>query len=122
MGLTLGLLLARYQIPSTILDDKEPLVEGSRAIVIARHTLEIFNRLGVAAPMLSKGITWRVGRVFFGERELFQFQFPESDANQIPRFINLQQYYTEQYLADGLGRQKYCDLRWHHRVIGLRQP
>jgi 3-(3-hydroxy-phenyl)propionate hydroxylase len=121
VGLAMGLLLARYQIPSIILDDEGPMIEGSRAICIERHTLEIFDRLDVAAPMLAKGVTWSVGRVFYGERELFQFEFPAAGENQIPRFINLQQYYTEQYLVDGVQRQKLCDLRWHHRVLGLRQ-
>jgi 3-(3-hydroxy-phenyl)propionate hydroxylase len=121
VGLTMGLLLARYQIPSIILDDECPMVEGSRAICIERHTLEIFNRLDVAGPMLAKGVTWRVGRVFYGARELFQFEFPPAGEHEIPRFINLQQYYTEQYLVDGVRRQQLCDLRWHHRVVGLRQ-
>ncbi len=121
VGLTMALLLARYQIPTVILDDEGPMIEGSRALVIERHTLEIFDRLGVAAPMLAKGVTWRVARVFYRERELFQFEFPAAGENEIPRFINLQQYYTEQYLVDGVHRQKICDLRWHHRVVGLRQ-
>ena len=121
VGLTMALLLARYQIPAIILDDEGPMIEGSRALVIERHTLEIFDRLGVAAPMLAKGVTWRVARVFYRERELFQFEFPAAGENEIPRFINLQQYYTEQYLVDGVQSQKLCDLRWHHRVVGLRQ-
>jgi 3-(3-hydroxy-phenyl)propionate hydroxylase len=71
--------------------------------------------------MLAKGVTWRVGRVFYRERELFQFEFPASAANEIPRFINLQQFYTEQYLVEGVQRQNLCDFRWHHRVVSLRQ-
>jgi 3-(3-hydroxy-phenyl)propionate hydroxylase len=121
VGLTLGLGLARYGLPSLILDDDDKLSEGSRAICVQRHTLEIFDRLGIVAPMMAKGVTWTLGRVFFGERELFQIKFPGGSAEKFPPFINLQQFYTEQILVDALAEQSLCDLRWKHKVTGLKQ-
>ena len=120
VGLTLGLGLARYGIASVILDEDDKLSDGSRSICVQRHTLQIFEQLGVVEPMLAKGVTWTVGRVFLGHRELFQIRFPGSHE-KFPPFINLPQYYVEQFLVEGLGQQSLCDLRWRHRVVGLNQ-
>lgn len=57
VGLTLGLGLARLGIRSIILDQDDKLSEGSRAICIQRHTLEIFARLGAVELMMAKGVT-----------------------------------------------------------------
>lgn len=121
VGLSLGLALAGYGIKSVILDDEAKLSDGSRAICIQRHTLQIFERLGVVDAMMAKGLTWRLGRVFFGEQELYQIRFPGGSDERYPPFINLQQYYTEQYLIEGLSRQNLCELHWQHKVTGLRQ-
>jgi 3-(3-hydroxy-phenyl)propionate hydroxylase len=110
VGLTLGLGLARMGIRSLILDDDDKLSDGSRAICIQRHTLEIFQRLGAVEPMMQKGVTWTLGRVFFRRKELFQIRFPGSDE-QFPPFINLQQSYTEQYLLDALRGHPLCEVR-----------
>jgi hypothetical protein len=79
VGLTLGLGLARLGVRSVILDQDDKLSDGSRAICIQRHTLEIFGRLGAVEPMLAQGVTWTLGRIFWRQRELFQIRFPESD-------------------------------------------
>jgi 2-polyprenyl-6-methoxyphenol hydroxylase-like FAD-dependent oxidoreductase len=121
VGLTLGLGLARLGIPSLILDQDDCLSDGSRAICIQRHTLEIFARLGAVKPMLAKGVTWRLGRVFWRERELFQIRLPDSDEEAYPPFINLQQRYTEQYLLDALAQQPLCEIRWRRKVTALAQ-
>jgi 3-(3-hydroxy-phenyl)propionate hydroxylase len=120
VGLTLGLGLARMGIRSLILDDDDKLSDGSRAICIQRHTLEIFQRLGAVEPMMQKGVTWTLGRVFFRRKELFQIRFPGSDE-QFPPFINLQQSYTEQYLLDALRGHPLCEVRWRHKVTALAQ-
>lgn len=121
VGMTLGLGLSRYGLPSLIVDDDDKLSEGSRAICVQRHTLEIFDRLGVVGPMLAKGVTWTLGRVFFGQQELFQIKFPGGSDPKFPPFINLQQFYTEQFLVDGLKEQTNCELRWKHKVMALSQ-
>ncbi len=121
VGMSLGLGLSRYGLSSLILDDDDKLSEGSRAICVQRHTLQIFERLGVVGPMVAKGVTWKLGRVFFGQKELFQIRFPGGQDEKFPPFINLQQFYTEQFLLDGLKAQTRCELRWRHRVISLKQ-
>ena len=118
VGLTAGLALSRLGLASVILEEAPQRSEGSKAICIQRHTLEIFDRLGCVGPMMAKGITWQVGRVFLRERELFHFRLPGSDE-KFPPFINLQQSYTDGFLIDALERQALCGLRWQHKVVGL---
>jgi 3-(3-hydroxy-phenyl)propionate hydroxylase len=55
--MTLALELARLDVPSVVLDRKPGLdAVGSKAIVIARHALEIFRRVGAGDEMIAKGI------------------------------------------------------------------
>jgi 3-(3-hydroxy-phenyl)propionate hydroxylase len=46
---------------------------GSRAICFAKRPLEILDRLGCGEPMVDKGVTWNTGKVFFDEREVYDF-------------------------------------------------
>jgi 3-(3-hydroxy-phenyl)propionate hydroxylase len=83
-----------------VLDDNNTVSVGSRAICFAKRTLEILDRLGCGQPMLDKGVTWQHGRVFFQEREVYDFNLLPEGGHRWPAFINLQQYYFEEYLVD----------------------
>ncbi len=119
--MSMGLALARYGIASLILDEDDKVCNGSRSVLIQRHTLEIFDRLGAVEPMMAKGVTWRVGRTFFREQELYKITLPGSPDEKFPPFINHQQYYTEEYLLKALEQQPLCELGWRHKVVGLSQ-
>lgn len=100
IGLALAIDLAQRGVPSVVLDDNNVVSRGSRAICWAKRTLEIFDRLGVGERMLAKGVTWKVGRVFHGDDEVWNFDLLPEDGHKFPAFINLQQYYAEQYLVE----------------------
>ncbi|MDZ7809315.1 MAG: hypothetical protein U5L11_03180 [Arhodomonas sp.] len=85
---------------------------GSRAICFAKRTLEIFDRLGGAQPMVDKGVTWKLGRVFFRRREVYRFDLLPEAGHRMPAFINLQQYYLEEYLIEHFQGLERADLRW----------
>ena len=118
VGLTLALDLAQRGVPVVVLDDDDTVSTGSRAICVAKRTLEIFARLGLGPRMLAKGITWHVGRVFAGDREIYSFDLLPEDGHQYPAFINLQQYYVEEWLVEAC-LAAGVDIRWRHRVIGI---
>src|SRR5690606_41847323 len=63
---------ALHEIPCVVLDDNDVVSLGSRAICWSKRTLEIFDRLGVADRMVEKGVTWKVGRLFHGEHEVWR--------------------------------------------------
>lgn len=118
VGLTLAIDLKLRGVDCVLLDDQDRIGEGSRAICFAKRTLEIWDRLGCAAPMLEKGVRWSIGKVFQGEDLLYQFDLLAEAGHKMPAFINLQQYYAEKFLAvraQALG----VDLRWLNRVVGI---
>jgi 3-(3-hydroxy-phenyl)propionate hydroxylase len=100
IGLALAIDLAQRGIKSVVLDDNNVVSVGSRAICWAKRTLEIFERLGVGDRMLEKGVTWTVGRLFHGTDEIYSFDLLPEDGHKYPAFVNLQQYYVEQFLVE----------------------
>ena len=73
VGLTAALDLARRGLSVVVLDDNDTVSVGSRAVCHAKRTLEIWDRLGCAEALLAKGVSWRVGKVFFGDALAYQF-------------------------------------------------
>lgn len=118
-GLAAALDFALQGIPTVVLDDNNTVSVGSRAICFAKRTLEIVDRYGCADPMVAKGITWKKGKVFFKKDQIYDFDLLPEDGHKQPAFINLQQYYFEEYLANGVGEQESIDLRWLHKVTAV---
>jgi 3-(3-hydroxy-phenyl)propionate hydroxylase len=118
VGLALAIDLRQRDVPVILLDASDRIGDGSRAICFAKRTLEIFDRLGVADPMLEKGVEWQVGKVFQREELLYQFDLLPEDGHRMPAFINLQQYYVEKYLVDR-ALELGVDIRWRNQVVGV---
>jgi 3-(3-hydroxy-phenyl)propionate hydroxylase len=123
IGMAMGLDLALQGIRSVILDDDNKVSIGSRAICWSKRALEVLDRLGCGERMLDKGITWNLGKVFFGDRKepVYGFNMLEEKDQQFPGFINLQQYYVEEYLIDEIDRQDLTGIRWENEVTDVRQ-
>lgn len=119
MGLTAALDFAARGLKVVVLDDNNTVSVGSRAVCYAKRPLEIWDRLGVAKPMLDKGIEWKLGRVFFRDQEVYTFDLLPEEGHKIPAFINLQQYYLEEYMVAACEENPLIDLRWKHKVVAL---
>ncbi|MDR9485662.1 MAG: FAD-dependent oxidoreductase [Sediminimonas sp.] len=100
IGLAAAIDLARQGVEAIVLDDNDKVSFGSRAICFAKRPLEILDRLGCGRPMVDKGVQWNVGKVFFDERKVFEFNLLPEEGHRRPAFINLQQYYFEEYLVE----------------------
>ncbi len=121
IGLTMALDLACQGQRVVVLDDNNTVSIGSRAVCYAKRPLEIWDRLGCAAAMVERGISWKVGKVFFRDQLSYQFDLlPEAD-HKMPAMINLQQYYLEEMLIARCAATGLVDLRWKHKVVGLVQ-
>jgi 3-(3-hydroxy-phenyl)propionate hydroxylase len=118
VGLTLALDLAQRGVPVVVLDDDDTVSTGSRAICFAKRTLEIYGRLGLGPKLLAKGVTWRKGRVFHQDREAYAFDLLPEEGHEYPAFVNLQQYYVEQWLVEAC-MEAGVELRWRHKVVAL---
>lgn len=122
VGLAMAVDLALHGIRVVVLDDNDTVSTGSRAICWSKRTLEIFDRLGVGERMVAKGVTWKVGRLFHREREIYNFDLLPEPGHKMPAFINLQQYYVEHYLVGRCADfPDLIDLRWKNRLTGLMQ-
>ncbi|MCU0937897.1 MAG: FAD-dependent oxidoreductase [Burkholderiaceae bacterium] len=118
VGLTAALDAHLQGLHAVVLDDDDTVSVGSRGLCYAKRALEILDRVGVGQPVVDKGVTWNVGRTFFGEGEVFNFNLlPEPDHKR-PGMVNLQQYYLEQYQVERCV-EKGVDLRWKHKVISV---
>jgi 3-(3-hydroxy-phenyl)propionate hydroxylase len=100
IGLALAIDLAQRGVASVVLDDNNVVSVGSRAICWAKRTLEVFDRLGIGERVLNKGTTWKVGRLFHGDSQVYAFDLLPEDGHKYPAFVNLQQYYVEAYLLE----------------------
>ena len=67
IGMAMGLELDQQGIRSVILDDDNKVGIGSRAICWSKRALEVLDRLGCGERMLDKGVTWNLGKIFFGD-------------------------------------------------------
>ncbi|MFY0991686.1 FAD-dependent monooxygenase [Halomonas sp. C05BenzN] len=121
VGVTASLELARHGIAAVVLDDKATVNDGSRAICISRHSLEILQQLGVDAPFVEKGLGWTRGRTYFRDREIYRFRMPHSDQERHSPMVNLQQQYIEQFLIDKAAESDLIELRWQSAVTGVHQ-
>lgn len=121
VGLCTAIDLAQRGVPVVLLDDADRIGEGSRGICYAKRTLEILDRLGVAEACLEKGVTWKLGKVFQRNDQLYAFDLLPEDGHKMPAFINLQQYYLEHALVERAARLPNLDIRWRNRVSGLKR-
>ncbi len=120
VGLVTALLLARWDVPSVVLEAREQRSQaGSRAICFQRDVLDIFDRAGCADDMLAEGVTWTTGRTFYRSRELFAVTFPGRGAATLPPWINISQASVERYLLARVAAEPLIDLRFGHPVTGL---
>jgi 2-polyprenyl-6-methoxyphenol hydroxylase-like FAD-dependent oxidoreductase len=60
-------------------------------------------------------------RTYFRDTELFCVEFPEAEQGELPRFLNLQQTYTERLLYELVERSPLVEVRWGSEVTGLSQ-
>jgi 3-(3-hydroxy-phenyl)propionate hydroxylase len=121
VGLSLAIDLVLQGIPAVVLDEDDTVTAGSRSICWAKRTLEIYDRLGCAERMMERGITWNRGKVFHGDRLLYEFDLLPEEGHRFPAFINLQQSLAEEIFVERAQAlaEDGLDLRWKNRVTGV---
>ncbi len=106
-------------IPVLVLDDDDTVSVGSRAVCYAKRSLEVLDRLGVGESLCQKGVSWNVGRTFFRDKEVYQFNLVPDAGHKRPGMINLQQYYLEDALVKR-ALELGADIRWRYKVVGVQ--
>ncbi len=121
IGMTAALTLARYGVKSVLLDRKNTFNDGSRAICIARPSMQILERIGAVQPFLEKALGWRYGRSYYRGQQIYRLEMPHTDDDKYLPMYNLQQQYIEQYLHDAVVRSPLIDMRWQSDVTDVAQ-
>ncbi|MCR9071302.1 MAG: FAD-dependent oxidoreductase [Alphaproteobacteria bacterium] len=124
VGMTAALDLGLKGVPVLVLDDHEGIGMGSRAICIAKRTLEISDRLGCGTALVERGVVWNLGKVFHRDRKVFEFNLLPEEGHRYPAFINLQQPYFEKVLVDRIRAAQAdgapIEIRGRNRVDGVQ--
>ena len=119
VGLAAAIELAQSGVSVVLLDDDDTVSVGSRGVCYAKRTLEVLDRLGLGDVSVGKGVTWNVGRTFFREEEVYNFNLlPQTDHHR-PGMINLQQYYLEEFEVKRAQSLPNLDLRFRNKVISV---
>ena len=118
VGLTAALDCHLHGIPTIVIDDDDTVSVGSRGLCYAKRALEVLDRVGVGQAVVDKGVEWNVGRTFFRDKEVYNFNLlPEPDHKR-PGMINLQQYYLEEYLVNRCN-EVGVEIRWKNKVASV---
>jgi 3-(3-hydroxy-phenyl)propionate hydroxylase len=118
VGLCAAIDCALHGLPVVVVDDDDTVSVGSRGVCYAKRTLEILDRLGVGDEVCRKGVSWNVGRTFFGEGEVYRFDLVPEPDHRRPGMVNLQQYHLEEILVRRC-RELGVPIRWKHKVVAL---
>jgi 3-(3-hydroxy-phenyl)propionate hydroxylase len=121
VGLSAAIDLAQHGTPVLLLDDDDSVSVGSRGVCYAKRALEVLDRLGVGDACIAKGVSWNVGRTFFREEEVYNFNLLAQPDHKRPGMVNLQQYYLEEFLVTRAQQLPNIDLRWKNKVVSVQQ-
>ena len=80
----------------------------------------MLDRIGVGDACVSKGVSWNVGRTFFREEEVYNFNLLPQPDHKRPGMINLQQYYLEEFLVKRAQELPNLDLRFRSKVVSVQ--
>ena len=125
IGLAAAIDLAQQGVPVVVLDDNDKVSWGSRAVCYAKRPLEILDRMGCGDAFVETGVVWNLGKVFFGDRQVYRFDLLPEEGHKRPAFVNLQQYFFEQFLVERvrqLGAEgKPIELRGGNKITAVEQ-
>ena len=120
VGLCAALGLAKHGVPSVLVEARDAVCAGSRAICISRRSLEITERLGALEGFLKVGLPWTGGRSFYRDQQVLHFSMPQDQNQKLPPMVNLAQYHIEQILLDRAREHGgLIDIRWQTRVSAI---
>ncbi len=121
IGLAMALGMAQKGHRVTLVTAFDFIPAGSKGICYSKEALDIFDSFGIGERIVEKGVIWNVGKVFWGESAdpVYQFDMLAVKDQKNPGFVNIQQYYVEEYLVDALEQMDNVDIRWGHQVSDL---
>lgn len=121
VGLAAAIDLGQRGISVVVLDDADRIGEGSRGLCYSKRCLEVLDTVGAGEQVAEKGVEWNVGKVYFHDQEVYEFDLLPETGHKMPAFVNLQQYYLENYLVERLSELDNVTVRWRNKVVAVEQ-
>lgn len=118
VGLATALGLAREGVRTVVLEARDTISKGSRALAMSRRSMQILDQLGVGERVLEKSLTWSAGWTFYGRQEVHSMNIA-SPPHEKHGQTNLQQCWMEQLLLDELLASGLSDVRYQHTVTQI---
>jgi len=122
VGLCLALLLARQDIPVTVLEAETDIVRDLRASTFHPPTLDLLEPLGVTARLLERGLecpTWQVRLHPSGDRAVFDLSVLAGETRH-PYRLQCEQWKLSEALLEQLDRLPFAQVRFGTRVVGAQ--
>ncbi|MFD7259942.1 FAD-dependent oxidoreductase [Streptomyces sp. NPDC059874] len=121
VGLTAAHELARRGIRVRLVDAAPGPARTSRAVAVHPRTLETFDQMGVAEPVLASGRHNKAFTMYAGGRRLVRLEADYSSMpTRFPYTVVIEQTRTEQLLREACGRLGVTP-EWGVRLTGLDQ-
>ncbi len=120
VGLALALILARYDVPSLILESREAPTpsDESRAIVWMPKGLELLDWLGLAEQFAERGVRRTAHEFWNTEERLLTLSFTELD-HPYRYSLQLPQHDTESLLEHAVLHTGLVEIRRRHQVVDV---
>ena len=118
IGLATALGLARHGVRTVVLEARNTISQGSRALAMNRRSMQILDQLGVGGRVLDNALTWSAGWTFYDRQQVHSMEIappPHEKHGQ----TNLQQCWMEQFLLDALLATGLSEVRYQHRVTHI---
>jgi len=121
-GLALACQLIRYGIDFTIIDTKESTTEYSKAIGVQARTLEIYEQIGLAEPLIERGLIVEKVRMFAGGKIRGEAEFTSigEGLSPYPFVLMVEQGQHEALLYDHI-RANGRDVTWKTELVDFSQ-
>ncbi|MFI7483835.1 FAD-dependent monooxygenase [Kocuria sp. M1R5S2] len=121
VGLTTALGLVRRGIPTVLVEARDTVSVGSRAICTSRHSLEILDRLGVGDRVQERSLVWDRGKSFYRDQQILEFVMPNDEKFVRPPMVNISQADIEQYLWEALLAEPGATVLTSCEVTGVQE-
>ena len=120
VGMVTALQLAAMGVRSAVIGRQaiDQVEQGSKAVLIAGHVVEIALHLGVGQSILDEGLAWTTGRVFVRGKEV-ETRRVASPPGMVPRVLNLTQQRVEELLLAQIRHEPLITLISDATVTGV---
>lgn len=121
-GLSLACQLIRYGVDFVIVDAKETTTPHSKAIGVQARTLEIYEQVGLAEPLIAQGAAAVKGRMVVGGEVRGEIEFGElgKGLSPYPYVLIVEQGRHEKILHDFI-RRNGREVRWLTKLESFAQ-